>query len=79
MDGLAMYTVYENPSDYPGWFVVRRSVVTADGVVTMAPTLFARARTLKDCRAAIEDAHPEGLVCMHRSEGDEPQIVEVWL
>jgi hypothetical protein len=78
MDGLAMYTVYENPTDYPGWFVVRRSVVTADGI-EMAPTIFARARTLDSCRAAIEDAHPEGLVCMHRAPGDEPQIVETSL
>lgn len=78
MDGLVMYTVYENPSDYPGWFVVRRSVVTADGAL-MDPDLFARALALKDCRYAIAHAHPEGLVCMHRSEGDEPQIVETWL
>jgi len=77
-EGLEMFTVYQNTSDFPGWFVVRRSVVTAEGA-TMDPEPFMLGRSLNDCRGAIMDARPQGLVCMHRAEGDDPVIVETWL
>lgn len=72
--GLGMCTVYFNPSDYPGKFVVRFWVVTAAGVEKSAEPM-AVVDTLEEARAAI----PRGAVRLDRSEHDEPVIVEVWI
>jgi len=71
---LVLYTVYGSPRDYPGEFVVRRSVV-AGGAVKIDPELFARAPTLDAVRALL----PPHLYPLPRQPGDDPVIVEVWL
>ena len=38
-DGLAVYVIYANPSDYPGKYVVRRQVVTSTAIVNDAEPL----------------------------------------
>lgn len=70
---LVHYTIYENPSDYPGKYVVRR-MWPQRGVLVME----------EDCR--VEDtleaarAHvPAGSVLIGPSPGDDPVIKEVWL
>ncbi len=73
---LLMFTIYENPTDYPGKFVARRFAVTAAGVMP-EPDPLAVVDTIEEARAAIPDR--EGLVCMRRNPSDEPQIVETWL
>jgi len=78
MDSLSIFTVYRNPRDYPGSFVVRRFEVTADGCTQRAPLPLVVTDTLDEARAAVHRAHP-GAVCMARSDGDEPQIVESWI
>lgn len=72
--GLPMWTIYANPSDYAGKYVVRRSVSGAEGVAH-DPEPLAVVDTLMDARRAL----PRGLVCMHRAADDDPVIVEVWL
>lgn len=76
-DALSIFTVYKNPLDYPGCFVVRRFEVSADGARPL-PFPLVVADTLDQAREAIRRAHPCA-VCMVRADGDEPQIVESWI
>lgn len=75
--GLRTWTIFENPSDFPGKFVVR--IFTANGepphepIPNRRPT--AVVDTLEEARAAL----PEGLTRFSRDEKDDPVIVEVWL
>jgi hypothetical protein len=73
--GLQIFTIYRNPSDYPDRFVLRRSVVTADGRITNDPEPRAVVETLDEARRLL----PFGLVHFHRAESDPLPIVEVWL
>lgn len=69
---LAMFTIYNNPSDYPGKFVVRMLIVGHDGpVMTDAIGI---ADEIIGARAMV----PPGLYCQQRSEGDDGPIVETW-
>ena len=66
---LEIFTVYFNPLDYPGLYVVRV-------FWNATPTVYGwTAPTLEEVRARL----PRGLVCLPREPGDEPQIVECWL
>lgn len=74
-DALAMWTVYDSPRDYPGKFVARLGVTRRGesepiptGHIAVAPTL-----------DLVRRMTPSGLVCLARSEGDDPTIVETWL
>jgi hypothetical protein len=73
-DGLAVYVLYYNPSDYPGLYVVRRQVATATSI-TVDPEPMAVTDTLMGARALL----PVGLHRIERDIIDEPQIVETWL
>jgi hypothetical protein len=64
-----LYTIYENPRDYPGKFVVRRWV-------GLKPDPTAEVRdTLADARAAV----PVGRVLLSRMADDDPCIAETWI
>lgn len=69
---LDMWTIYRNPSDYPGMYVARRSRITAAGV-NMDAAAFT-GRTLDEVRAWV----PPGLVRMPGDMLDDPCIVEAW-
>lgn len=71
---LFTYTIYDNPSDFPGTFVVRRFAVSAAGP-DPDPGVWALAKDLDSARESI----PAGLVCFDRQPGDDPVIVETWL
>lgn len=68
-----MWTVYRNPADYPGQYVVRRSMVTA-GLVAHDRVPAIVTDSLEQARNVI----PKGLCQMGRADQDEPQILEVW-
>lgn len=70
---LDIWTVYHNPSDYPGLYVLRRFVTSAAGV--FADQNAHVGRTLADVRRHI----PPGLLFIPRQSADEPQVVETWL
>ena len=73
MNGLDLYVVYRNPSDFPGQYVVRRQVA-GPGVI------FKDARPLAVGNlAAVRAALPTGLVRLERDPNDDPCIFEVWL
>lgn len=71
-DPLSIWTIYHNPTDFPGKYVARRWIVSeqpaATGEVFLADTL-----------GEVRDMLPPGLVPMQRWEGDDPCIVETWL
>ena len=75
MTSLAIWTVYNSPTDYPDKFVARRFDVDKDGPrpsdsIIVAPDL----ETLRDILEF--ELH---LTCLTRNHEDEPQIVESWL
>lgn len=68
-DSLSIWTVTENPSDFPGKFVARRTEVGA------GPTDDHHvAETLDEVRAML----PPDLIRMTRVPADDSVIVEVW-
>jgi hypothetical protein len=74
---LRMWTLYENPRDFPGMFVLREWAVTGnpDGEPRPLPGVFVAPR-LEPLRAEMER---RGLFRMPRNPDDEPQIVETWI
>jgi hypothetical protein len=69
---LAIWTVYDNPKDFPGLFVARKSEARKGLVLHTHEVL--TATTLEELRELI----PTGLFCAPRDPSDEPQIVECW-
>jgi hypothetical protein len=70
---LAIYTIYQNPADHPGKFVVRRFVIDADKATPDADVIVCD--SLVEARFHI----PLGLFNLKRQIGDAPQIVESWV
>jgi hypothetical protein len=74
MTGLIMWAVYDHPTDFPAEYVARRFLVDSDGPLPTSQVL--TSNDLDCLRDALQDM---GLVCLTRSEGDDPKIVETWL
>jgi len=73
---MMTYTVYENPADFPGRFVVRRWMITrhsADPIAVKEP--HAVCLTLETARQSI----PAGLYRLPRENSDDACIVETWI
>lgn len=70
---MILYTIYKNPLDYPGKFVVRRWLVGPS--VIHSKELVAVVDSLEDARKAI----PEGLIVTPRDADDDRVIVETWV
>jgi hypothetical protein len=66
-----LWTVYENPTDYPGKFVAR----LFDGTTPTANVIIAD--DLETIRDMMRFKY--GMVKLMRSPCDDPKIVEVWL
>lgn len=71
---LSMFTIYSDPADHPGKFVVREDRVSGVGVLRAAVP-HAVVDTLEEARASI----PDGLVPLQRHPLDDPVIVESWI
>jgi len=72
---MEMFTVYFNPSDFPGKYVIRKWIL-ARGFQGPIPTDQKYiADTLEDVRKNV----PPEMVKMERYDQDDPTIVEVWL
>jgi hypothetical protein len=72
-DALALWTVYDHPSDFPDRFVARLSLISRTGTVVTNETV--SAATL----AELRDRLPPGLHRLDRDPSDDPVIVETWL
>lgn len=70
--GLDVWVVYQNPTDFPGLFVVRLHKIEA-GVTRPTATHFT-AKTLEAVRRLL----PPGLYRLDRFESDDPNVVETW-
>lgn len=70
---MTMFTIFWNPLDYPGLYVVREFFIKPGEVVP--GVLRTIAKTLEEARAAV----PPGLVRILRDPNDEVQIVETWV
>ena len=75
MTGLAMWTVYDHPIDYPDKFVARRFDVDKGGPKPSASIIIMD--DLEKLREVL--AYEMHLVCLSRSPEDDPKIVETWL
>jgi hypothetical protein len=71
---LAIWTVYDNPTDRPGLFVARRFLVSAKGV--RATETVCSSKTLDALRAVLA---AQNLTRLDRNEDDDPVIVETWV
>jgi hypothetical protein len=70
---LLVWTVYDHPRDFPDHWIARPHL-TEPGQTEPLPFHLA-ASTLDALRVQL----PSGLVCLTRSAGDDPRIVETWL
>ncbi len=74
---LSSVTIYNNPADFPGFFVARRffgEFATADHFVHLnIESVRAWAR---GCAHRFNESDP---VCLGRFEEDSPHIVETWV
>jgi len=73
-EGLTIYVVYKNPSDYPGKYVVRPQRVSRDAGIVNEPVTYV-GESLQMARASI----PPCLSYFPRHPGDDPVILEAWL
>jgi len=73
-EDLAIWTVYDHPTDFPEFFIARKSLVSGTGFVITDETISSISlETLRD-----EMKH-RGLLRMARHPSDDPVIVEVWM
>jgi NAD-dependent SIR2 family protein deacetylase len=72
---MSIWTVYHNPTDFPGKFVVRRHVIFHGQTEPQATTEHFVADSLDEIRRMV----PQGLVRLARFDEDDAKIVEVWL
>lgn len=72
-NGLKVWVITYNPSDFPGKYVVRPQVADAEGVSPMAE--YYVEDTLNEVRRHV----PDGLCCLQRDPNDDPVIVECWI
>lgn len=71
---LELWTIYENPADYPGRFVVRRWVVRPDGRCVPDQSC-----TDHDSIDAAREKVPSGLHCLGKLPDDDRAIAETWV
>lgn len=69
---LSIWTIYQNPKDYPGIYVARRWEISATPVATND---MLTASSLNDIRTQL----PAGLTCMPAKVEDDECVVESWL
>lgn len=73
---LEMYTLYFNPSDYPGKFVIRRFIIEVGNPQPVAdPKLLVVAET----RELAEEVIPKWMVFLSRNEEDDKVILGTYI
>jgi len=70
---MDIWTIYENPKDYPGKFVARKYRVE-DGIVNHTEHTY-----VSDSLYSIRKLIPDNLYRLHREPNDDPVIVESWI
>lgn len=73
-EALSQFVIYWNPADYPGQYVIRRWLIRVGAAVPGKVACLCE--SLELARSVFGWA---GLVCLARSPGDDPVIVETWM
>jgi hypothetical protein len=73
-DRITFWTVYHNPADYPGKYVVRAQWAERGGQIKHSAECTVH-DTLEGARAAV----PPGCWPFARDPNDDPVIVESWM
>lgn len=73
---LLMFTIYYNPSDYPGRYVVRPSLVKENNVNPLQVIVLGKTYEDVVSKIPIEEL---GLARFAREEEDDKVILETWL
>ncbi len=73
-NALSMWVIYDHPTDYPDFFIVREHMITAGGQV-LKSLFHTEFMTLEDARTEIRP----GRICIPRDPNDDPVIVESWV
>lgn len=71
---MLMYTIYKDPTDYPGRVVLRVFDVQPGGTIPADTPAFV-GDTVAEARSQV----PAGLACFSRSPEDPTAVVETWL
>lgn len=71
---MTVWVIYENPSDFPGKFVVRPQWVMSDSSIAIAPQPTSVVDSLEIARWHV----PPELYRQPRDPEDDPAIVETW-
>lgn len=71
-----MYVLYDNPTDFPGEFVIRVHNVMSVGKVEAEPELFFRTKNVGE---AIDKMKEMGLYPLGRYPEDDPKIMNVFI
>jgi hypothetical protein len=74
-EGFKVYTVYDHPTDYPDYYVVR-TWSSVDTKPTPDLELFMQDKSLDVIREKLRSM---GLVCIDRDGTDDGVIVESWI
>ena len=74
MRTLAMWTIYDHPSDHPTAYIARKWLVGGGAPQPTTDALICG--NLDHLRTAMISM---GLTCLSRSPEDDPKIVETWL
>ena len=72
---MPVYVIYDNPSDHPGWFMVRRWDLDLSTLSYEPGNIVGFASKLDHAQAMV----PPGCVNLGRVQGEDPTIAEVWL
>ncbi len=70
---LAIWTVFDHPTDFPDCFVARKSYVDGDGPQPTNEVICGDLEMVRDAMVR------RGLTRLERFAEDVPNIVEVWL
>lgn len=71
---MYVWTIYDDPVDFPGRFVVRRFRIRGAN-----PEPEAKPWSIKGSLPEARGTVPAGLIRISRARDDEPHIVECWL
>lgn len=74
MEPLSIWTIYDNPADYPGKFVARRWSITDSEIWAHTDDIL-----LADSLEEVRGLLPPGLFPMARAEADVACIIECWI
>ena len=71
---LSTWTIYNSPSDYPGFFIARRFEIKAGDPYPTAE--FRKSVLVDELRQGFID---QGLTVIPRHPTDPPSVVETWI